>query len=232
MHLSGMKSSPDPTARRRLILLIACGVVALALIAFGAYGLITGPHHGNDHEAAPAPAPEMTTEPTVPPTAPRPQAPEITPTKDPEMFARRVAEGLFTWDTTMGLYPLDYTASLVNVGDPSGVEQAGLAADIAGYLPTRDAWIQLRTYETAQTLDITSVEVPAAWSEAIGQARPGQLPPGAAAYTVTGTRHRAGVWDGVDQAMSEDVSFTIFMACPRGDDCYLLRLSQLNNPLQ
>lgn len=232
MHLSGMTSSPDPTARRRLILLIACGVVMLALIGIGAYGLITGPHHHDDTQTTTPASPGPVTVPSLPPTAPRPKAPEITPTRDPETFARRIAEGLFTWDTTAGLYPLDYTAALVNVGDPSGVEQAGLATDIAGYLPTRDAWVQLRKYETTQTIDIANVEVPAQWSEAVGQARPGQLPPGATAYTVTGTRHRAGVWDGADQAMSEDVSFTVFMACPAHDDCYLLRLSQLNNSLK
>lgn len=211
--------------------MITCGVVMLTLIGIGAYGLITGPRHGDD-QTAPPPAPE-TTVPTGPPTtAPRPEVPEIVPTRDAETFARRIAAALFRWDTTLGLYPLDYTAALVNVGDPSGIEQAGLASDIAGYLPTRDAWVQLRKYETTQRIDVDTLEVPVEWSEAVAQARPAQLPPGAAAYTVTGTRHRDGVWDGADQAMSEQVSFTIFMACPSGDDCYLLRLSQLNNPLK
>lgn len=212
--------------------MIACGVVVLALISIGAYGLLRGPGHNVPPESAPA-STEATSAPSVTETAPRPSAPAITPTRDAETFARRVATALFTWDTSSGLFPLDYTTVLIDVGDPSSTEQAGLASDVAGYLPTRDAWIELRKYETVQTLTIDTLAVPAEWNDAMKQARPGQLPPGAVAYTVEITRSRTGDWDGTAQVMSEDVSFTIFMACPPEEgDCYLMRLSQLNSSLK
>ncbi|WP_338034658.1 hypothetical protein [Leucobacter triazinivorans] len=129
--------------------------------------------------------------------------------------------------------PLDYTSAILDVGDPSGYEQAGLAADIASYVPTRDAWVQLREYATTQSIEIETVDVPDAWADAAAQARPGQLPPGAIAYTVNGIRHRNGVWNSTAESLSVPVAFTLFMACPHdGDPCYLLRLSQLNNPLR
>lgn len=128
--------------------------------------------------------------------------------------------------------PLDYTSVLLEVGDPTGVEQAGLAADVASYLPTRDAWKQLQPYSTTQWIEIENATVPTAWSDAVAQARPGQLPPGATAYTVEGTRQRDGVWDDEPVTAQEPVSFTVFIACPDGDPCYLLRLSRLNDPLK
>ena len=66
----------------------------------------------------------------------------------PEQFARNVATTLFAWDTTTGLLPLDYTSAILAVGDPSGAEQAGLATDVAAYLPSRTAWQDLREYGT------------------------------------------------------------------------------------
>lgn len=175
--------------------------------------------------------------PTVPPqTGPplRPHVPPVAVSRDPETFARNVATALFTWDTASGFTPLDYTTVLLDVGDPSGTEQAGLASDIAGYLPTRDAWVELRQYETRQSLTIDSAVVPEAWADAVAQAQPGQLPPGAIAYTIEGTRHRDGVWNDDPQASVHDVAFTLFIACPpAGDDpCALLRLSQLDHPLR
>ena len=151
--------------------------------------------------------------------------------RDPETFAGNVAHALFTWDTTTGLMPLDYTSALLEVGDPTGAERAGLAADIATYLPTREAWAKLRPYATTQTLSITSIRVPDSWDEAVQQAHPGQLPAGATAYTIHGTRHRDGTWNGKPTSAERDVAFTVFLACPPGKDCYLLRLSGLDNPL-
>ncbi|MBR7502965.1 hypothetical protein KCW65_23060, partial [Mycobacterium tuberculosis] len=69
---------------------------------------------------------------------------------DPEEFARNVATAVFAWDTGSGLMPLDYTSVLMEVADPTGTEQAGLASDIAAYLPTREAWVELRQYPTTQ----------------------------------------------------------------------------------
>ena len=51
--------------------------------------------------------------------------------------------------------------------------------------------------------------------------------------TITGTRHRAGVWKGEVAESSYPVSFTVFVACqPSFDRCHVLRLSQLDNPLR
>lgn len=161
----------------------------------------------------------------------QPTAPVVRGSRDPQTFAGNVALALFTWDTTTGLMPLDYTSALLDVGDPTGQEQAGLAADIATYLPTRDAWIDLRQYATTQTLTIDSIQVPNAWNEAVEQAHPGQLPDGAAAYTIHGTRQRDGVWNGAPTSAERDVAFTVFIACPPDETCHLLRLSQLDNPL-
>lgn len=66
--------------------------------------------------------------------------PPVARSADPEQFARNVATTLFAWDTTTGLLPLDYTSTILAVGDPSGAEQAGLANDVAAYLPSRAVW--------------------------------------------------------------------------------------------
>lgn len=226
-----MKTSPDSRTRRKLIALTVSGAILIALVAVGRYGLLTGSRE--------APRPEPPASSPVAPATPspsdtsRPAAPRIASTNDPELFARRVAAALFTWDTGAGLVPLDYTSAILDVGDPSGHEQAGLAADIASYMPTRDAWVQLREYATTQSIEIDTVDVPDAWADAAAQARPGQVPPGAIAYTIDGVRHRNGVWKDTAETLSVPVSFTLFMACPLdGDPCYLLRLSQLDNPLR
>lgn len=226
-----MKTSPDSRARRGRIALIVSGVILAALVAVGGYGLLVGSHNAPPSEppASPPPAPVA----PLPPDTSRPDVPRIVPTNDPELFAHRVATALFTWDTGAGLVPLDYTSAILEVGDPSGYEQAGLASDSASYLPTREAWVKLREYATTQRIEIDTVVVPDAWADAAAQARPGQLPPGAIAYTVDGTRHRDGVWNGTAETLSVPVEFTLFMACPPDDDpCYLLRLSQLGNPLR
>ena len=50
--------------------------------------------------------------------------------------------------------------------------------------------------------------------------------------TIEGIRHRSGVWNGDPVSAEQPVAFTIFIACPAEDPCYVLRLSQLNNPLR
>ncbi|MCT3000939.1 hypothetical protein EFN18_09650 [Propionibacterium freudenreichii] len=229
-----MKTPAKPRARRRIITLIATGAVVLVLVAFGVYGLATGPARPPEG-ASPVPTaagPTVASSPSISPSPPMPGVPPVHASRDPETFAGNVAHALFTWDTTTGLMPLDYTAALLDVGDPTGTEQAGLAADIATYLPTRQAWIDLRQYATTQSLTIDSIEVPASWGEALAQAHPGQLPEGATAYTIHGTRHRQGVWNGQTTTAERDVSFTVFIACPTGKPCSLLRLSQLDNPME
>lgn len=159
--------------------------------------------------------------------------PTVPRSADPETFAQGVASTLFAWDTASGLWPLDYTSTILAVGDPSGDEQAGLASDVAAYLPTRDAWIELRQYATRQHLTINTTYVPDAWSEAVAQAQPGQLAAGTTAVTIEGTRHRAGVWNGQPVTSEHPVAFTMFVVCaPTYPTCHLLRLSQLDNPLR
>ena len=229
-----MKTNLASWSRGRLIAVIAAGLVLLLLVGVGVYGLITGPRPSDDR--APDPAPTVTAPGATEPVAPG--APRVVPSHDPDEFARNVAEALFGWDTGSGLMPLDYTAGLLEVGDPSGSAQAGLGSDIAGYLPTRQAWIELRQYATTQHLTIEQSFVPEAWDQAVEQAQPGQLPPGATAVTIEGTRHREGVWNGEPVTAEQSVSFTVFLACPppapqfRTGLCHLLRLSQLNNPLR
>lgn len=228
-----MKTPADARARRRPIALIATGTAVVLLVVFGAYGLLTGPHGATSENTAPTPEASSPSAPSpgVSPTPSRPVVPPVRARRDPETFAGNVAHALFTWDTTTALMPLDYTAALLDVGDPTGAEQAGLAADIATYLPTREAWAKLRLYATAQTLTIDSIRVPDSWAQAVQQAHPGQLPAGATAYTIHGTRHRDGTWNGKPTSAERDVAFTLFIACPSGSDCYLLRLSGLDNPL-
>jgi len=129
--------------------------------------------------------------------------------------------------------PLDYTSVLLAVGDPTGAEQAGLASDVTTYLPTREAWVELRQYATTQHLTIDTLFVPDAWDTAIGQAQPGQLAAGTTAFTIEGTRHRTGLWNNEPVTSEHPVTFTVFIVCgPTYDTCHLLRLSQLDNPLR
>lgn len=225
-------------SRRRLAVIIAAVLIVLVLAGVGIYGLIIGSRTPDTDGPAPAPSP---TEPGTPGERPS-ELTKIPDTGDPERFSELIAEALFTWDTGSGLLPLDYTSVLIDVADPSGVEQAGLASDIAGYYPNREAWIELRKHETRQWIEITDLYVPDAWAEAEAQAQSGQLVPGATAYTIEGVRHRDGIWNGETVTAQYDVAFTIFLACPpesergdgaadRGEACYLLRLSMLDTPL-
>lgn len=230
-YLPGMKTSSDSRSRVRLYALIAAALALMLLAGVGVYGLLAGP-------TQPAAQPSASASPSVAPTAqadPSPtvaKAPAVKGSRDPDVFARNLATTLFTWDTASGLFPLDYSASILAVGDPTGMEQAGLASDLSGYLPSREQWVELRKHATRQSLTIERSYVPDAWHEAVRQAQPGQIPSGATAVTIHGTRHRNGQWNG--RAVGEDfaVSFTVLLACPTGGSCHVLRLSQLDNPLK
>ena len=221
-------SPTDTLSRRRLIVIAVSAALLVILTGVGVSGLLSGPR---TQAPTDAPAPSSSASPGDPHQVPD-TLPTIPTTRDPERFARNVAEALFAWDTGSGLMPLDYTSVVLAVGDPSGHEQAGLASDISGYLPSREAWIELRQYATLQYLDVTSLFVPDAWADAVTQARPGQLPDGATAITVEGIRHRSGLWQGQPVTSEHEVAFTVFLACPTGSSCHLLRLSQLDNPLR
>ena len=233
-HLVGMKT-PDlsePRTRRRLIAALTAAVIVLVLAAVGVYGLLAGPPNPDHDDDGGRPGPSVTV-PSDPVPTTTPRLPVVQASDDPETFARNVATVLFGWDTASGFMPLDYTSVILDVGDPTGQEQAGLASDIAAYLPSRDAWLELRQYATAQHLTIDNTFVPDAWAPAVEQAQPGQLAEGTVAVTIEGTRHREGLWNDEPVTSEHSVAFTVFVVCgPTYDTCHLLRLSQLDNPLQ
>ena len=119
---------------------------------------------------------------------------------------------------------------LIDVADPE--EAPGLVSDLRGYYPDQESWAKLREAHTRQSLTVDTLTVPSSWPAAIEQAAPGLIPPGAAAFTVAGTRHRVGIWEGQSVADARPVSFTVFVACPQGDACRLLRLSAVDQPMQ
>jgi|SRR5690625_1431632 len=225
-----MNALDVPRSRRLLISAIAGGLAVVMLVGLGLYGLIRGPHTtnaGNGDEATTL-APVTPGPPRGVSTTPRP----VRETSDPEAFIRSVTLALFTWDTT-GHEPSDHGQVLVDVGDPTGNETSALASDVRSYLPTPEAWAQLRSHQTRQWITIESIGIPDEWAEAEEQAAPGQLLPGTIAYTITGTRHRAGIWGTEPIDTERPVSFTVFIACkPTFDTCRLLRLSQVDNPLR
>ncbi len=226
-----------PAARRRLIVVLALvGVVVLAAIAVGVYGLVRGPGHTTVPRHAPAETGTTSSAGSASPGAtsstPSGPAPAVLPkTDNPVTYAKAVAEALFDWSTVSGYSPSGYTAPVLAGADPSGDELPGLIGDVASYEPTTEQWRQLATMQVVQHLTITSAVVPSLWPEALAEAH-GQLRPGTTAITITGVRHRSGVWYGQPASTSEPVSFTVFEACsPSWPDCHTLRLSKLNDPL-
>lgn len=227
-----MKLLTAPRSRRTIVAVVATSVVVLLASGIGVYGLIAGSRGPSESPDPTLSSTEQTIKPSRAPETTARQIPAIPSSTDPATFARKVATALFTWDTGSGFLPLDYSDVILDVGDPTGTEQPGLAADIAAYLPTHDAWVQLRQYATRQSLEVSSVYVPDAWADALAQAHPGQLPEGSTAITIEGIRHRSGDWHGDKVSTRQEVAFTIFIACPSDDSCHVLRLSQLNNPLR
>lgn len=226
-------SRSGPRPRRRLAVVIAALVVAAGLIGVGVFGLIHGPGAGDSDKPRTGSGSSVRTTTGSGTSAATGASPEpIAATTDPLEFARRVAASVFTWDTATGYGPPDYMQAVLDVGDPSGQETPGLAADLTDYLPNTAAWAQLRTYQTRQWLTIDTATAPASWAQALQQGH-GTLLPGTSAHTIAGTRHRAGVWDGKPVATTEHVSFTVFETClPTYSTCRVLRLSQLDNPLR
>lgn len=204
---------------------VALGLAVLAAVGAGVYGLWLAPE-----PAAPAGA-----DAAPPMRAPTTAAPAPSfgagGTGDPEGFARWAAETLFAWDAAT-MDPADVTATLVAAADPAGEETAGLAADIAGYLPDAQTWAKLRGMAATQRLDIDAIIVPDKWERAVADAAAGQILPGTVAYTVTGTRRREGVWEDQPAVFDQPVSFTLFVTCaPSFPECHLMRLSKLGEPL-
>lgn len=220
---------PAPGSRpRRTSLIIAAaitGVIFLLIVAIGVYGLIIGPPDRSEPEAPPPGQSET-------PRSPTNYVPPIADTTDAERFATSVSHALFTWDTHTTLTPHDYREPLLEVADPTGHETNGLVADLDNYLPDQETWVALQEYQTRQWLEIDEVFVPEEWEEAVAVGGE-SIVEGTIAYTVTGTRHREGVWHGEDQFSEHQVAFTMFITCPPGGEaCHLLRLSLLDQPLQ
>jgi hypothetical protein len=212
--------------RRRLIIaMLVSGSALLVLATIGVFGLLRGPANGSElgrptHAASEAPL--------VPERTLRPQ-PVLT-TMDPERFARSVARALFNWDTRHPGGPSEWAQVLVDVADVD--EAAAVASDVRSYLPAPEMWQQLSAYGTRQRLEVESVTVPDSWTAALAQAAPGQLPLGASAFTVDGTRLREGTWSNDVVSTTRHVSFTVFLACAGQEPCTLLRISQLDRPLE
>ena len=191
--------------RRLMILLIVGAAVLAVLVGVGLYGLLLAPR------SEPSPGGSSTSDP--------PGASTSTPSP--------------TSSTPPAIRESDYAQAIVNVGDPSGNETAGLASDVRTYLPTADAWAQLRTMQTHQWLDINDVFVPDEWATALEQAAEGQILPGTVAYTITGIRQREGIHGTEPVTSSHEVAFTVFITCePTFDTCRALRISELDNPLR
>ena len=214
------------------MLLVGCAF-ALITAAVGIYGLVRGPG------GTTAESPESDTDASRGRRRPggpgrsRLQDRALPHTTDPVAYARAVAASLFDWDTRTGFLPTDYTAAVLADADPSGEETPGLLDDVATYLPTVEQWLDLGAMEVVQTIDDRGRRTyPSSWAAAVEQAH-GHLRPGTTAVTITGTRHRSGVWNGEVAESSYPVSFTVFVACqPAFERCHVLRLSQLDNPLR
>ncbi|WP_152691015.1 hypothetical protein [Jiangella alkaliphila] len=177
---------------------------------------------------APLPPSPSSSTPGEPDTGPG----SIPATNDAIPYARAIAEALFTWDTTTGLYPSDYTSVVLAETAPDTDETDELATDVAAYLPTDNTWQQLQAHQTQQRIEIYGVQVAAGWNRIVDDAH-GQIPDGTTAITIRAFRHRDSIRDNVQDTTREKITFTVVLACPpRVDErCYLLRLSELNNPL-
>ena len=221
-------TSPEELRRRRLVVI---GVAtALLLIAFTTYAVLVHRSHTTSTEPA-GDSPARSEAAPATPAAVDTKLSALRDTSDPEAFAREVAEALFAWDTATLVGRDDHIEQLLKLADPTGESTSGLLADVSNYLPTPDAWVDLAQYETRQWLTLDSVSVPSKWTEAQAQAGD-ELLPGTTAYTIHGTRHRTGVWEGEPVSSEHEVAFTVFIVCgPAYPTCHLLRVSELDNPL-
>jgi hypothetical protein len=205
-------------------LVVIITVIGLGVfLGVGVYGLLTAPHD----EPTPTVAPL-----TAKPSSPSPTTTPVPATSDSEAFARWAATTLFTWDNAT-MNPGDVTDKLMTVADPLGEESAGLASDITNYLPDPQTWVRLRGFATRQWLDIKAVTIPQAWEQAVADAADGQILPGTTAYTISGTRHREGIYNNQPTSYTETVTFTMFVTCgPSFPKCHLMRLSLPDEPLK
>lgn len=223
--------SPSLTRRhpRPLIVMVTAGVSVTLMLGAIAIAFDSRPSEQDTRPTAPArPAISATAE----DAKIDPAASAVPRSTDPREFVRDVAIAIFAWDTRTASGPAELIEPFLTIADPTGESSPGLVSDLAGYLPTHDAWVDLRRYETRQHLEITTVSVPELWSSAVEQSA-GALAPGTAAFTVHGTRHRSGMWEGRPVTSEHGVAFTVFVVCaPTYPTCHLLRLSRLDDPLK
>ena len=212
--------------RRRVIIALAAGAsVLLLLVTVGLVGLLRGPADAGETEQVAREA-FVSHDSATPVLHPRP----IVATSDPERFARAVTRALLTWDTRHPGGVSEWGQTLVDAADAD--EASAVAADVRTYLPSPDYWAQLGDYGTRQWIELESVRVPGTWATARAQAAPGQLPEGATAITVAGVRQRTGIWGEQEMRTGRRITFTVFVACPAGERCVLLRLSRPDAPLE
>lgn len=226
-----MRTRPYPGDRRRRRIIGLSILLVAALVVTGVYLALSS---GDRVQVGPPPARADGSSPGLAGEGPRVASAlePIARTGDPKTFATDTAEALFAWDTDSPIPLSDYTGRLLAVADPSGVDSPGLVADLATYLPSTTAWADLKPYLTRQWLQVTSATLPTTWLQAASHAEAYGVAPGTTAYTITGVRHRAGVWDGRTVQTEHDVSFTLFIVCqPSYPTCHLLRISKLDDPL-
>lgn len=220
-------TSPEARRRRRLIVIV--GATAFLVSSFVTCAALV--HHPASRIGHAAPRLKSNAASTVAPEPRVVELPRLRPTRDPETFARLVAQALFEWDSATMTGRDAHIEQLIAVGDPTGESTAGLLEDLDNYLPTPKAWIDLGQYDTKQWLSLDSATTPAQWAEAETQASD-ELLPGTTALTIRGVRHRSGVWEGASVTSEHDVAFTVFIVCaPSYRECHLLRLSMLDKPL-
>ena len=212
--------------RRRLILAFAAGGSALLLlVTVGLVGLLRGPSSASETEQV-ARETSVSQDSVKPVLQPRP----IVATSDPERFARAVTRALFTWDTRHPGGVSEWAQTLVDGADAD--EASAVAADVRSYRPSTDYWTRLADYGTRQWIEVESIRVPDTWATARAQAAPGQIPDDAAAFTIVGVRERSGTWGEQEMRTSRQIAFTVFVSCPAGAPCVLLRLSRPDAPLE
>lgn len=225
-----LNASLDELRRRRLI--IGGLAIVLLLATFLAYAVLVQRTTTMSVDVPVAPLEVEAQGAPQSAAAPISELSPLAPTARPEAFARLIAHALLEWDTSTVVTRAQHVGRLVAVADPTGESAAGLVSDIENYLPTPEAWTQLQQYETRQWIEIESARVPSRWSEAEAQAGPDGLLPGTTAYTISGIRHRSGIWDSDPVSSAHDVAFTVFIVCgPAYPECHLLRLSLVDEPL-
>lgn len=215
--------------RPRMLVLAVAGVSVVLLLGAVVVAVSSRPSEPASHPKASSPPAISTAAGDAQIGSPTGSVARIT---DPTQFVRDVAVAIFAWDTRTASWPEELIEPFLKVADPTGESSPGLVSDLASYLPTQAAWVDLRRYKTRQRLDVAAVITPKLWATAIEQAD-GELAPGTAAFTVEGTRHRSGMWEGRRVASEHDVAFTVFVVCaPTYPTCHLLRLSRLDDPLE